>query len=110
MPLTLFCQSSIVPGQSLTLVGIEVLGIGLCAWITIILADVSVWRSAEAPYRRVIPFLIVMNQLSVVPYIIAGFTVLVRGSNGLYWLVPAILISFVKALMDSWVLLVEINR
>lgn len=32
------------------------------------------------------------------------------GLSGLYWLVPAILISMIKAAVDAWVLLVEINR
>jgi hypothetical protein len=36
--------------------------------------------------------------------------VLTRGVGGLYLLVPAIIISFIKALLDAWVLLVEINR
>ena len=36
--------------------------------------------------------------------------VLTRGAGGLYWLVPAIVISFIKAILDAWVLLVEINR
>jgi len=35
---------------------------------------------------------------------------LVWGTIGLYGLVPAVLFSFLKAIADSWVLLVEINR
>jgi hypothetical protein len=30
--------------------------------------------------------------------------------GGLYWLVPATLLCIVRAILDSWVLLVEINR
>ncbi len=30
--------------------------------------------------------------------------------GGLYWLAPALLVSFAKAILDSWVLLVEIDR
>ena len=33
-----------------------------------------------------------------------------RGEGGLYWGVPAVIVSFVLALLDAWVLLVEINR
>lgn len=47
---------------------------------------------------------------AVLPYIIAGIVVLSRGSGGLYWIVPAIIVSFLKAILDAWVLLVEINR
>jgi modulator of FtsH protease len=44
------------------------------------------------------------------PYVIAGIFVLVGVPNGLYWLVPAAIFSFIKAILDTWVLLVEINR
>jgi hypothetical protein len=30
--------------------------------------------------------------------------------GGLYWLVPATLLCLARAILDSWVLLVEINR
>ncbi len=33
-----------------------------------------------------------------------------RVSGGLYWLVPAILFSFAGAMLNAWVLLVEILR
>ena len=52
----------------------------------------------------------VLTQFAVLPYVISGISVLTRGAGGLYWLVPAILISFIKAVLDAWVLLVEINR
>jgi modulator of FtsH protease len=45
-----------------------------------------------------------------VPYAIAGITIMLQGLAGLYWLVPAMLFSFIKAIVDSWVLLVEIDR
>ncbi len=38
------------------------------------------------------------------------FTLLISGVGGLYWLVPAAIFSFIKAILDAWVLLVEINR
>jgi hypothetical protein len=30
--------------------------------------------------------------------------------DGLYWVAAAVIVSFVKAISDAWVLLVEINR
>jgi len=36
--------------------------------------------------------------------------VLTVGDVGLYWIVPAVIFSFLKAIIDAWVLLVEINR
>jgi hypothetical protein len=41
---------------------------------------------------------------------VAGLTLVLQAPGGLYWLVPGILLCTLRALMDSWVLLVEINR
>lgn len=110
--LTVLVVSSLllVPEQALSLVGSEVLVIGLVVWITMILLDMNIWHNTAAKYRFQFSLLIAMNQLAILPYLIAGVSILVRDLNGLYWLVPAIIFSFIKALMDAWVLLVEINR
>ena len=55
-------------------------------------------------------FNMTLTQFALLPYIVAGIIVLTRDAGGLYWLVPAIIISFIKAILDAWVLLVEINR
>ncbi|HVU13687.1 MAG TPA: hypothetical protein VHD90_20545, partial [Phototrophicaceae bacterium] len=52
----------------------------------------------------------VLTQLATLPYVIAGAAVLIFGTNGLYFLPVAMLFSFIKAVLDSWVLLIEINR
>jgi len=46
----------------------------------------------------------------MLPYIIAGTAILINGASGVYWLVPAVIFSFLKAILDAWVLLVEFNR
>jgi modulator of FtsH protease len=48
--------------------------------------------------------------MAALPFVIAGITMLVGGGGGLYWLVPAVIFSFLVSLLDAWVLLVEINR
>jgi modulator of FtsH protease len=100
----------LVPGQPARLVGIEVLSIGLCAWLAVTTIDVRMWRVTKAEYRwsDILPTLI--NQIATVCYVAAGISILLFGFSGLYWLVPAILLSFVEAVIDAWVLLVEINR
>ena len=100
----------LVPGQPLTLVGIELLVLGLIVWITATMLDVTILRTREPQYRMPYMLNMVLTQLALLPYIVAGIIVLTRGVGGLYWLVPAIVISFIKAILDAWVLLVEINR
>jgi hypothetical protein len=100
----------LIPGQSLTLVGIELLVIGLFDWIIATRLDVIILLKKEPQYRLPYMLNMVLTQFALLPYVITGIIVLTRGAGGLYWLVPAILISFIKALLDAWVLLVEIIR
>jgi modulator of FtsH protease len=87
-----------------------VLIIGLLAWAAISIIDVRAWRRAETDYRRLSLLQLALNQFLLAPYTIAGIMILRGDFAGLYWLVPAMLFSFVKAILDSWVLLVEIDR
>jgi len=110
--LTVLIVSSLmlIPGQSSAWIGGELLVIGLIVWIIFVKIDTDNWRKTDVPYRRTASLLIVINQLSIVPYIIASALVLLNGFAGLYWMAVAVLFSFVKAIVDAWVLLVEINR
>ena len=60
--------------------------------------------------RRIIVFEVLLGQVAVLPYIAAAFVMLTLDSEGVYLIVPAVLISFADAILDAWVLLVEINR
>jgi hypothetical protein len=53
---------------------------------------------------------IVLAQGAVLPLLIAGVSLLLLTGGGLYWLVPAIVLCLVVAVLDAWVLLVEILR
>lgn len=70
--------------------------------------DLRIRQKTEVQYRR--PFLLnmLLSQLASLPYVIAGILVLAIGTSGLYWLVPAVIFSFIKAILDAWVLLVFI--
>lgn len=100
----------LIPGQSPQLLGVEILLAGLAVWIVLIVFDIRIWQSTEAQYRTNSILLIIVNQIATLSYIFAGIILLMGNLAGLYWLVPAVLVSFVKALLDAWVLLVEINR
>ncbi len=100
----------LVPGQTASLLGIEILLIGLLAWGAVTAIDLRNWRSVEDDYRRLLLQSLAINQLALIPYTLAGVTLLWQGFGGLYWLAPALLVFFAKAILDSWVLLVEIDR
>ena len=100
----------LVPRQIVMLVGIEVLVAGLIIWSIATMLDVTILQKKEPQYRLPYVLNMALTQFAVLPYVVAGIIVLTRGAGGLYWLVPAIVISFIKAILDAWVLLVEINR
>ena len=110
LTILIMCSLLLIPGQSQTLIGIELLVVGLIVWITATRLDVIILLKKEPQYRSSYMLNMALTQSALLPYIIAGIIVLTRGAGGLYWLVPAIIISFIKAILDAWVLLVEINR
>lgn len=91
----------IVPSQPLLIVAVELLGVGLATWILVTVPDVNILRKTESKYRRSFVFNIILSQCAVLPYIVAGITVLVEGVNGLYWMIPAVIFSFLKAVLDA---------
>jgi modulator of FtsH protease len=100
----------LVPNQTLITISIEILTIGLIIWITVTIVDINIWKHTEVKHRRGSILLLLLNQITTIPYIIAGIIIFFNGFVGIYWLVPAILLSFIKAILDAWVLLIEINR
>lgn len=104
------CSLLLVPGVPLGGYGVMVLGVGFLVWIAVMLLDLHSLRHAEMQFRRVLIGNVVMNQVTVLPYIIAGIVLLTSGSQGLYWIVPGVIFSLIKALLDAWVLLVEVHR
>ena len=100
----------IVPGQSFAMLALEVLLLGLIVWITVSTMDVAILRSKENQFKRLYVLNMALNQFSVLPYLVGGIVIWVNGTTGLYWIVPAMVFSFIKAVLDAWVLLVEINR
>jgi modulator of FtsH protease len=100
----------LVPRQPLVLVGAEVLAIGFAVWIMVVIFDIRSLRAANADYRRRAAFRTGLSQLAAALYVVAGGVIASEGSAGFYCLVAAIICSFAIAMLDAWVLLVEINR
>jgi modulator of FtsH protease len=46
----------------------------------------------------------------MIPFVIAGIAVLAWGEGGLYWIVPGVILCFLDAMINAWVLLIEIHR
>jgi modulator of FtsH protease len=101
----------LVPGQPWSLVGLELLVVGLADWVAVGTIIQRSSRRKWAPLRpHLFVFRVVLGQLATLPFVLAGGAVLLWGGNGLYLLVPGVIASFVVAFLDAWILLIEINR
>jgi hypothetical protein len=103
----------LVPGQGTVLAGVEVLAVGVADWLVIVaihLLHLRNWRSLGAYLRWNFVGRIVVGQAATLPFVGAGVAVLNWGIGGLYLLVAGVILSFVLAVAEAWVLLVEINR
>lgn len=100
----------LVPGQPLWLNGLEILLAGLIVWSLITTLDIINLRNTDARYRRKVVITMIISQLALLPYLIAGIVILTGSALGLYFVAASIVLSFFKAVMDAWVLLIEINR
>ena len=100
----------LVPKESLNLVGYEISLLGVVTWIIVTRIDFKNYKETESDYKPRYLLIIFLDQFIILPYIIGGLVILSIGDIGFFWIVPAIIFSFIKSTADAWVLLVEINR
>ena len=101
---------SLVPDQSEVFLGVEILIVGACLWATLTRLSIRSLRVVEKQYKWGQIGRSLLNQIVALSYVVAGIVATTLGSDGVNLLVPAMVVSFIIALMDAWVLLVEINR
>jgi hypothetical protein len=105
---------ALIPDQSLMWMGVEVLVGSLIVGGIMLRIDIRTLSDTTRPearqYRRELIFNAIMNQVATVFYVIGGLMMLQGSADGIHWLVPAMLFSFLKAITDAWILLIEINR
>lgn len=87
-----------------------VIGIGIVGTILIAGLGLAGVRRAPTAYRTASWISALLALLAMVPFIIAGVTLVARGVDGLFWLIPGFMLCFIVALTDAWVLLVETHR
>ena len=98
----------LVPGQSSVALGVELLMLGLGAWL--FATGVYTVRRPAVSYQAPIVVGVVTSQLATLPVVVAGASLVAQGGGGLYWLVPGIVLLLGVGVMNAWVLLVEILR
>jgi hypothetical protein len=100
----------LIPGQGLAALGIEVAATGLLLCVFCTYSAIGSQRSKGKQFLLGFSLNLALLEASLVPYVIGGLMLVAGMAQGFYWIAAAMIVSFVKAVVDSWVLLVEINR
>lgn len=100
----------LIPGQSPAHTGVLVLVAGLFAWVVLGLVQRDTMQKMEAKYRNNYLMHLVLGQIAVLAFMVAGAAMLLRGPDGAYWVVPAVAGCYLGAVATAWILLIEINR
>ncbi|PZR00635.1 MAG: hypothetical protein DI533_08855 [Cereibacter sphaeroides] len=98
----------LVPGQSQRLLGAEVLVVGLVLLLCGGRLELRGLRTGS--HRALFMGNAMMFVIAALPYVVGGAFLFIGNSVGFYMIAAAVLLSLMKAVLDAWVLLVEINR
>lgn len=100
----------LIPRQSPVLLGIEALGLGALAWLSIIFLHLDSFRRMELEVRRRSAMGAVFAHTMAALMCIGGAMLALVGEAGVYWLISGLLLTYFVALSNAWVLTIEINR
>jgi modulator of FtsH protease len=100
----------LVPDQSPWVLGMELLVLGLATSVIALRLGWIMLGLTPARYKHSYRISLALTQLTIFPYWLTGSLVIATGWAGMYWIVPAILLSFIKTVYDAWILIIEINR
>jgi hypothetical protein len=100
----------LVPHETPHVAGLCTLTIFAISWPGLSYLDLRIFKKTDSVYRIRHLLKMIFDQVAFLPYFIGGLMMWGGSVSGYYWLVGAIIVSFIKASLDAWVLLVEINR
>ncbi len=99
----------LAPGQSTTAVGIEILLVGALAALIVLRQLRSSYDPGHQTKGQLAGHL-TLGALGVIPFVIAGLSLIAETGGGFYWVLAGIVGAIVGGVANAWVLLVEILR
>lgn len=116
LAVTLLMLAMIVAGRMLIPdptpegIGIEVVVLGGLVLVMANAFELRAWRSPRIKNRVNFLVNVALLEFALLPYVIGGALLILDNPAGLHFIAFSMALSFVKAVVDAWVLLVEINR
>ncbi|HEY1848717.1 MAG TPA: hypothetical protein VGG37_05900 [Opitutaceae bacterium] len=102
--------AALAPGLTQGRFAVVAIVCGGFAWVAVTLIEVGALRRHHFVRRFHVVIRMAFGQSSTVPVWLSGLAVLLHVPGGMYWILPGILATFTGALVNSWILLVEILR
>jgi len=101
---------TLIPGQSQRTLGVMLLVVGALAWGLPTWMQIQTWR--RRTFYKVGHALLrfALQQSATIPLLVAGLSLLGYVRGGLFWLAAGVVASMLVALVNDWILLVEILR
>jgi modulator of FtsH protease len=100
----------LIPRQSATALGIELLVSAGLSWAALNLIAISALGKATRQPRTWRLYRVVRIQLAAAPVLLSGCSLLGWPAGGLYWFAGGALFAIIDATGNAWVLLVEVVR
>ena len=100
----------LIPAQTRYWIGGELVGLWVFTSCLTLVLNRATAGLTPVSYRRLYWRNLVLTQLAILPYGLAGLGTISSRESALYGVALAILLSFIKAIYDAWILLIEINR
>ncbi len=100
----------LVPAHNRTVLGWALIVLGVVLWaVTTFTQHRALSKNPYVgPWARIFHY--ALAEVSNLPFVLAGISLAIGRWGGFYWLVVGIIFSFLSALLDGWVLLIEILR
>ncbi len=96
------------PGLSRTTVGVELLVEGVV--ITVTVAALTLRSRPRGVEESYLTSALVLAGIGTVPFVVAGVSFLAESGGGMSWVLTGFIAAIVGAMINAWVLLVEILR
>jgi hypothetical protein len=108
--IVIVCNLCLIPGQPRSVLGSEIALLALTIWLTTSRLDLKTYRRIEDLYKKLYFRNFFFLQFSILPFLIAGIFMISGSANAFYIMVPGIIFSFIKSLLDAWFIVVDINK
>jgi len=100
---------ALAPGQGTTAIGLEVLVVGAIVTGQSLVQTRGLGSAPETP-RSSTAVHVAMVLAPSLALVLGGLSLVLERGGGLYWVLAAAVLAFASAMVNGWVLLVEIKR